>query len=298
MVEIVGGGAAADSSLVVANYDPASGKSSPLGSGLFAVDDHTSATSGTLHLFHDNGPASGPNQYPDVRYTGVGTVDVETPILTGHMSTEAVANWIEQLYVQLLGRQPAISEVTFWVHGVQAGLSTQQVAGGFVGSHEYRAEQINLLYEKYLGRQADSVGLAYSIALWSASGGPEQVLQVILGSPEFYARAGQLHPDLSPDAAWVTALYQDLLGRDPEPEATGAWVSFLQTHGKQSVLPIFVASDEYRSDAINNLFQTYLGRSLDSVAAPAFLQAMRQGLTQDELLTVIVSSDEYINKAT
>lgn len=296
-VEIVGGGAAADSKLVVANYDPGSGNLTPLGSGLFAVDDRASATSGTLHLYHANG-ASGPNQYPDVGYTDVGAVDVETPILTGHLSTEAVANWIVQLYVQLLGREPSVNEVTFWMHGVQSGLSTQQVASGFVGSHEYRAEQINLLYEKYLGRKADSVGLAYSIALWNASGGPDQVLQVILGSPEFYARAGQLRPDLSPDAAWVTLLYQDLLGRDPEPQGTAAWVNYVQTHGKQGVVLVFVASDEYRSDAISNMFQTYLGRSLDSVSAPGFLQAMRHGLTQDQLLTIIVSSDEYINKAT
>lgn len=297
LVEIVGGGAAADSKLVVANYDPASGNLTSLGSGQFAVDDRASATSGALHLYHANG-ASGPNQYPDVGYTGVGAVDVETQTLTGHLSTEAAANWITQLYVQLLGREPGINEVTFWMHGVQSGLSVQQVAAGFVGSHEYRAEQINLLYEKYLGRKADAVGLAYSIGLWNAAGGPDQVLQVILGSPEFYARTGQLQPGLSPDAAWVTALYQDLLGRDPEPQATAAWVNYLQAHGKPSVVLVFVASDEYRSDAINNLFQTYLGRSLDSVAAPAFLQAMRQGLTQDQLLTIIVSSDEYINKAT
>ncbi|HEX7449524.1 MAG TPA: DUF4214 domain-containing protein [Pirellulales bacterium] len=298
VVEVVGGGAASDSALVVANYDPATDKLSPLASGMFAIDDRTSATSGTLHLFHNNGSAaSGPVQYPDIGYTNVGKVDVETSGLVGRLTTQQAIDWIVQLYAQILGREASANEVSFWLNLIESGVSAQGVAAGFVGSAEYRANQINLLYEKYLGRKADSDGLAYWSSAWGAYGGPEPVEAGMIGSAEFYATAARLHPNLSPDAAWITVLYQDLLGRDPEPQGLRAWVG-LQSLSRQSVVLSFVTSDEFRLDLINNLFQTYLGRPVDSPTASAMLHAMQQGMTQDQLLTLIVSSDEYINRAT
>ncbi len=298
VVEVVGGGAASDSALVVANYDPATSKVSPLASGLFAIDDRTSATSGTLHLFHNNGSAaSGPAQYPDIGYSNVGKVDVETSGLVGHLTTQEAIDWIVQLYAQLLGREASANEVSFWLNLIESGVSVQGIARGFVDSAEYRANQINRLYEKYLGRKADSDGLAFWSSIWGAHGGPEPVEAGIIGSAEFYATAARLHPNLSPNAAWITVLYQDLLGRDPEPQGLAAWVG-LQSRSRQSVVLSFVTSDEFRLDLINNLFQTYLGRPVDAPTASAMLRAMQQGMTQDQLLSLVVSSDEYLTRAT
>ena len=137
---------------------------------------------------------------------------------------------------------------------------------------------------------------AQGVADHQANGGPEQVQAGIIGSPEYYATAGKLYPSLSPDAAWVTALYHNILDRDIDAAGLGYWVSAIQTNTKQSVVLGFVRSDEYRLKLIGDWFQTYLGRSLDAGSGQALVQQMQAGLTQDQLLTLIVSSDEYINK--
>lgn len=296
-VDVVGAGPAGSSTLTVANYDPATGKSSPLASGVFVLADRTSATSGALHVFLNHGPASGPSQYPDIDYTNVGKVDIDSHVVMGHLTTQEVVDWIVQLYVQILGREPSVNEVTFWLNLFESGVPAEDVALGFIRSAEYRANQINKLYEKYLGRKADSDGLSYWTSVWDATGGPEQVEAGIIGSAEFYATAARTYPKLLPNAAWITVLYQDLLGRDPDPEGLVAWVN-VQNHSRQTVVLSFVMSDEYRLDQINEVFQTYLDRPVDTATASAILQAMKQGLTQDQLLGFVLSSDEYMSKAT
>jgi hypothetical protein len=212
-------------------------------------------------------------------------------------SASTTGTWITNLYEQILGRAPSATELANWVSAVQAGTFTPaQVAQIFVTSNEYRADQINQLYEEYLGRAADASGTAWWTAVWNANGGPEQVQAGIIGSAEFYANAGKQYPTLSPDAAWVTALYQHLLNRDVDPSGLAYWVNYIQTNTRQSVVLGFVTSDEYRLDLIGNWFQTYLGRSADTASAQALLQQMQNGFTQDELLALIVGSQEYINK--
>ncbi|HVX13124.1 MAG TPA: DUF4214 domain-containing protein [Pirellulales bacterium] len=216
---------------------------------------------------------------------------------TTTVSAGTTGTWITNLYEQILGRGPSATELANWVNQVQSGTFTPaQVAQIFVTSNEYRADQINQLYEEYLGRAADASGTAWWTSVWNANGGPEEVQAGIIGSAEFYANAGKQYPSLSPDAAWVTALYQHLLNRDVDPSGLAYWVNYIQTNSRQSVVLGFVTSDEYRLDLINDWFQTYLGRSADTASSQALLQQMQNGLTQDQLLTMIVGSQEYINK--
>ena len=62
-----------------------------------------------------------------------------------------------------------------------------------------------IFYTKYLNRTADVAGVQYWSNVWLANGGPEQVQAGIIGSPEYYRTASLLHPNLTSDAAWVTA---------------------------------------------------------------------------------------------
>ncbi|OYV92688.1 MAG: hypothetical protein B7Z73_04665 [Planctomycetia bacterium 21-64-5] len=196
-----------------------------------------------------------------------------------------------------MARQPGAAELTSWVNAVNTGTTPAQVAQTFVTSNEFRANAINQLYEQYLGRPADSSGITWWTAVWNANGGPEEVQAGIIGSPEYYATAGKQYSNLSPDAAWVTALYHDLLHRDVDPSGLSYWLNYIQTNSRASVVIGFVTSDEYRLNLIGNWFETYLGRAVDAGSAQSFVKAMDAGLTQDQLLTTIVSSQEYINKS-
>ena len=133
----------------------------------------------------------------------------------------------------------------------------------------------------------------YWSSVWIAHGGPEQVQAGIIGSPEYYQTAAGLHPNLTPDQAWVTALYNNILGRDPDQQGLGYWTTVIQTHTKQSVVLGFVTSGEYRTTLINGWFQLYLGRTLDAAGQQFWLNQMQGGVGQDQIQIGIIGSAEY-----
>ncbi|HWB14006.1 MAG TPA: DUF4214 domain-containing protein [Pirellulales bacterium] len=230
----------------------------------------------------------------------VGNFDPPTNGSTGGTQSDnasTTATWISHLYVQILGREPGTGELTNWINQVNQGMTPSAVAQAFVDSIERLSTIITGYYEQYLGRAPDQAGLNYWIGVWVANGGPEQVQAGIISSPEYYATAGKLYPHLSHDAAWVTALYHNLLNRDVDPQGLSYWVSVIQSRSKASVVLGFVTSDEYRMNLTNSWFETYLNRPVDAASAQSLLKMMQAGMTQDALLTTILSSDEYRNMA-
>ncbi|HWB14429.1 MAG TPA: DUF4214 domain-containing protein [Pirellulales bacterium] len=219
----------------------------------------------------------------------------DPPVSASTTTSDPSSNgWIDSLYQNALGRQPSTTEATNWDNTIASGQMTQaQVAQTFIESSERLGAIINSYYQQYLGRSADQAGVNYWIGVWQAHGGPEQVQAGIIGSPEYYATAGKLHPSLSPDAAWVTALYNNLLGRTPDAQGLAYWVSYIQTNSRQSVVLGFVTSAEYRLGLINGWFEEYLGRPADASGAQYWLAQMEQGMTQDEVQIALLTSDEF-----
>jgi hypothetical protein len=199
--------------------------------------------------------------------------------------------WIQNLYLDVLGRSASADEVAYWTDQANHGVSASQIAAMFLTSTEHRSAIINTLYQQYLGRQADQTGTNYWISVWSAAGGPEAVQAGIIGSVEYYHAAG------GTDAAWVSALYHSILGRDVDQKGLAYWTDYIKTHGKESVVLGFVTSDEYRLALIDGWFQTYLGRTLDAAGGQFWLNMMKNGETQEQIQAGILGSDEFKNHA-
>src|SRR5690606_35921992 len=92
-------------------------------------------------------------------------------------------------YEDLFDRVPTDGEVLFWINQLRT-TSYTQVATAFVTSPERRAKIINDLYVEYLGRSVDQAGLSYWLNLFNKTGGAEIVQMGIIGSAEYYAKAG------------------------------------------------------------------------------------------------------------
>ncbi len=210
---------------------------------------------------------------------------------------QVVGGWLDNLYHDVLGRDPSYDEWNAWSQSVDQGIFTPaQVATLFLSSPEYRGGIINQLYQQYLGRDVDPAGLNFWLSVWQANDGPETVQAGIIGSAEYYHTAGQAHPDLSADAAWVTALYQNILHREVDAAGLAFWVNYIQTHSKQSVVIGFVTSNEYRLGLIQGWFSDYLGRTLDAGGANYWLVQMQLGASQESIQVGILSSAEYQNR--
>ena len=211
----------------------------------------------------------------------------DPPVTSGPVS----GGWIENLYKDVLGRDATVEEWTYWTHKVNQGTATyQQIAQSFMTSDERRFGIINKLYQDYLGRDAELEGLRYWTDIWNATGGPEHVQAGIIGSLEYYQHAG------GTDVTWVTALYNNILGRGPDAQGTAYWTNFIKTHTRAQVVLGFVQSDEYRGGLVAAWYQQYLGRTAEASGIKYWVSQMSRGLHQEDIQNGILASEEYRNK--
>jgi len=83
-------------------------------------------------------------------------------------------------------------------------------------------------YERYLGREPDPYSAAWVQALQQGQN-PDQVLSGILGSDEYYRRAGG-----TPER-FVRQLYDDVAGRRPTPREVDHWARRLYSDSRADV---------------------------------------------------------------
>ena len=217
------------------------------------------------------------------------------------------ASIVTKLYNQVLGRAPDDGGLQFWTSQIMAGASYSVVAEGIFESDE-RLDAIiaggqlgNISYPGYypqfLLRAAEPGGLAYWKSIWQRDGGPDNVIAGMLGSPEFYASAGQDHPDLSPNAAWATALYERLLNREPDASGLQFWASNLDNGAmtRQQVVLGFVRSDENFLNLTTGFFEEYLSRLPSADELNLYVNQFRAGATQRDIQLAIINLPEYAN---
>jgi hypothetical protein len=104
-----------------------------------------------------------------------------------------------------------------------------------------------------------------------------------------------LQGGLTPNQAFVTALYRDLLNRAPDPAGLAAWTNVLDVRiaNNTQVALGFINSLEYRTDAVQNLYHTLLRRDADTGGLNAFVNYLGMGGTIKQVEVIMLSSDEY-----
>ena len=177
-------------------------------------------------------------------------------------------------------------------------------------------QDINAIYQKYLGRNVDTSG-ATTFAGWA----PADIIKSIQASPEYstYNTTSLFNQYLgrNPDAGALTTfagktpeeikaaitasaefapvitnyLYKNNLGRSASPAETSLWA------GKtpQEIAAGIMASNEYKAmphpTDVNALYQYYLGRPADQAGLDTW-----KDKTPEEVKAGIINSDEYQSK--
>jgi RHS repeat-associated protein len=131
------------------------------------------------------------------------------------------AGWVTGMYVDLLGRQPAPSEVSGWVAVLNQGMAPAAVAYGFAASPEREGQRITADYQKYLNRTPEPGIVAAWVNAFESGMNNESVIAGFVGSQEYF----QKHSDNIID--WLFSAYQDSLGRAPDPAALQGWAALL-----------------------------------------------------------------------
>ncbi|HEX7379113.1 MAG TPA: DUF4214 domain-containing protein [Pirellulales bacterium] len=105
------------------------------------------------------------------------------------------------------------------------------------------------------------------------------------------------------DRTFVTNLYRELLGREPDPQGLQSWLNVLQqTPGssvvvRQEVIEGFLHSEEYKAHWINGVFEEFLGRAADPVAQGYLVKALDLGVPMQLLVTAVLSSPEFFARS-
>ena len=154
------------------------------------------------------------------------------------------AAYIDQLYRNLLGRVPDAEGLGYFQGLLDTRFATRaQVAATLYNSPEFQSTPLAplvRLYNAAFGRTIDDEGLPFwgHIAREGASMG--QIAAQFVASPEFTSRYG----NALTDAAFVSAVYQNVLQRAPEAAGLASWVGALQSYSRGEVLNAIAQSAE------------------------------------------------------
>jgi hypothetical protein len=100
---------------------------------------------------------------------------------------------------------------------------------------------------------------------------------------------------LSGAMAFVTALYQDVLGRAPDAAGLATWLQSTYSGVSQAAIAHgFWISAEHRGLQIDRLYGIYLHRAADSAGRAMWVQALMLGVSEAEVTRQFLLSQEYM----
>jgi hypothetical protein len=200
--------------------------------------------------------------------------------------------FVQHVYQSVLGRPASNTDLGNWTAVLQGWGGPNAVVVGIENAAEGRKRLVDSWYVTYLGRPAQG-GEEQGWVQYLLQGASEtSVLSAILGSQEFYNRAGTLESNGTADQRYIEALYSVLLNRNPSNSDLSAWTGVLTPVDRGTIVNTFLSTFEYRADVVRGYYSSILHRpSLPSGAEVAAWAA--SGLDLRNIRIGFESSLEY-----
>jgi parallel beta-helix repeat protein len=252
---------------------------------------------GTLNLLSDGSFSYTPNAsfqgYDQFSYEAVDGSSQSAPTTVTLLSHAAAV--VDKVYHQVLGRAADIQGLEHWTSLIMQGEQYGAVAQGIFESSEHLDPIITKYYEQFLLREPDADGLTFWLTRYREDGGPENVVALMISSPEFFNEAAAAHPALSANAAYVTTLYERLLNREPDAQGLQFWTDKLDsgTLNRAQVVLGFEQSPEAFGNDVTGFFNEYLGRAPSSSELANYVSQLEQGASQRDIQIALINLPEY-----
>jgi hypothetical protein len=210
------------------------------------------------------------------------------------------ARWLDQAYQDLLGHGRD-DQWQGYLDVISGPPFRAAVAMQLMARSEYKDALITAAYVKYLGRQPNSAELAIwepSVGVpptypYNSANGDDWFVAQVLHSREYWQRSADSGP------VWVANLYGQVLGRVPEGDGSSYWINQLMDSyivQRQQVAVGFLTSDEYRGRLVNDYFTSYLHRPATPGEIATYVDQLKQGAANAQVLAAILGSDEYYQR--
>jgi hypothetical protein len=166
-------------------------------------------------------------------------------------------------------------------------------ANRFLTSQEYYTDQVNAYYQKYLGRPADPGGLAGNVAALQGGAADEQVIAGLVGSGEYFTKNG------GANLSFLQAAYPDILNRMLDSSGQSTFMAQLQNGVSRTTVALeLLTSTEYRTNLVSGYYTTFLGRTGSSGEVGGWVNALANGVKDEQVIDAFVGSVEYFHGAT
>jgi hypothetical protein len=208
--------------------------------------------------------------------------------------------YIRALYLEELGRPGSLAEWSVWGSELALLDGRRIVSSGIATSREARVQLVDGWYLKYLGRTAgDWEDQAWVKALLDGAS-EEQVLGVILSSEEYFNHTSTLPSasGLSPNQAFVEALYVQLLGRQADAPGLKYWTDHIGDLGRDGVARQLLSSREYRDTIVRGYYRDLVQRPAGSPSQQEVDSWSLSGMDITSIRVGFLASKEYYDRAT
>jgi hypothetical protein len=158
-------------------------------------------------------------------------------------------------------------------------------------SQEYHAVVVQDLYLRVLGRFPDSSGMATWVDFLNLHTA-EQLEANLLGSDEYFTKFGGGN-----NTGFLQAVYQLVLQRPIDPSGAQSWGQELANgRGRTDVAAAILASLESDRLETQTMYANFLHRQPDPGGFDNFTDLLQQGLPNESVIAVILSSEEYFGQ--
>ena len=206
--------------------------------------------------------------------------------------------FVMQQYRDYFGREAEAPGVAYWMGQIDSGaLTREQVLRAFLESAEFggRIAPIARLYFAALLRAPDNEGLFYWVQVLASGQLLSSIAHAFSQSPEFIGRFGALD-----NRAFMTLLYQSVLGRNPDAPGLDYWAGQLDAFAlsRGQVLEAFSQSPEYIQAIGNEVFTAmlYAGalrRTADANGFAFWVGRLDAGVAREAAAASFIYSPEY-----
>ena len=239
-------------------------------------------------VFAGGGLAPGPLPNPDF----AGQVLLYIGSAFSSSATLQYPTYVNATYLALLDRPSDPAGNAFWSSFLAGGAARSNFAFQIAKQPEWVNGVVSGLYQDVFGRAPDSAGLAYWV------GQIQSGLRVSSVAAEFYASAEFFNTSGGGTVpGWVTAMYQDILGRAPDQAGLDYWVGQINAGVPATQLAASLyLSLESNVLRVDDLYQVILNRAPDP-GGRLFWGNLLVSIDDIALAAELVASEEFFTQS-
>lgn len=207
-------------------------------------------------------------------------------------AAEKYVNFVQAVYQDSLGREATAAEVDGWDNRV-AAYGQGVLADAMATSSKYRTARIVSAFQTALGVPPTSTQLSgHLTAVADGTRTIDEVMPVLLRSAKYYERAG------GTDRAYITALYQEILHREPSESQLDAWTAQLASKGRSSVVNSLWRNPGAVRVRVLATYAHYLDETPSSSTTTGWVDRMTSGSSNEATLRrALLVTERYLTKA-